>query len=114
MTDPVDLGPTPAAVPDLWSACQAGIEAAIDGGCVEGELLRLVESQEQVATTSLVGDLAEQSVLEDLLEATKPPYRSGTVGMHYLLASPFATRRYVMARASVPAMNQASSTAPRN
>lgn len=52
-------------------------------------MLRLVESQEQVATNQLVGSLARQSVLEDLLEATKPAYRADCGQLHYLLATPF-------------------------
>lgn len=72
-------------MPDPWAACLQWSEPSL----VEGELHRLVESQEQVATTSLVDNLAEQSLLEDLLEAAKPPRRPGTEGMHYLLATPF-------------------------
>jgi hypothetical protein len=72
-------------MPDLWSLCREGLNLVPLGG----ELLRLVESQEQVATSTLVDDLAEQAVLEDLLEATKPPPRPGTAGLHYLLATPF-------------------------
>ena len=52
-------------------------------------LLRLVESQEQVATNQLVSSLDRQAVLEDLLEAAKPPRRLGTERLHYLLATPF-------------------------
>ncbi|KAB2319107.1 RES family NAD+ phosphorylase [Betaproteobacteria bacterium SCN1] len=52
-----------------------------------GELRRLVESQEEVATSRLVSSLARQAVLEDLLETTKPPRRDS--GLHYLLATPF-------------------------
>ena len=52
-------------------------------------LLRLVESQEQVATNQLVSSLDRQALLEDMLEATKPRLRSGTEGLHYLLATPF-------------------------
>ncbi|MEW6119206.1 MAG: RES family NAD+ phosphorylase [Pseudomonadota bacterium] len=54
---------------------------------LSGELCRLVESQEEVATSRLVSSLARQVVLEDLLEATKPPRRDR--GLHYLLATPF-------------------------
>lgn len=48
---------------------------------------RIVESQEQVATTRIVGNLVDQSRLEDLLEESKP----GTVAreQHYLLTTPF-------------------------
>jgi hypothetical protein len=54
-----------------------------------GEIVRMVESQEQVATSSLIDDLAGQSLLEDLIERTKPPLRPGTERLHYLLAAPF-------------------------
>lgn len=68
-----------------WDACLAGVTA----GPISGRLLRLVESQEEVATTQLVSSLERQAVLEDLLEATKPPRRVGTERLHYLLATPF-------------------------
>lgn len=51
--------------------------------------MRIVESQEQVATRSLVDDLAEQHLLEQLLERSKPPAVPGTAHLHYLLATPF-------------------------
>lgn len=56
---------------------------------IQGKLVRIVESQQQVATTGLVGDLFEQALLEDMLEATKPPVRDGAEDLHYLLATPF-------------------------
>jgi hypothetical protein len=56
---------------------------------IAGRLWRVVESQEQVATMSLVDDLDEQSALEQLLDDTKPRYRLGTTGLHYLLSTPF-------------------------
>lgn len=81
--------PPPETIPDgtsdLWHQCQSALQPLP----LEGELLRLVESQEQVATTHLVDDLAEQALLEDLLESSKPPRRLGTEGLHYLLATPF-------------------------
>ncbi len=52
-------------------------------------LLRMVESQEQVATSRLVGTLERQALLEDMLEATKPPMHTQTGNLHYLLATPF-------------------------
>ncbi|HSH29905.1 MAG TPA: RES family NAD+ phosphorylase [Thiohalobacter sp.] len=70
---------------DIWSACRA---AAVPAP-LAGELIRLVESQEQVATNALVDSLAEQALLEQLLEASKPPPAPGTEGLHYLLATPF-------------------------
>ncbi len=54
-----------------------------------GRVQRLVESQEQVATNQLVGSLARQSVLEEMLEGTKPPLRHGAENLHYLLTAPF-------------------------
>ncbi|MCF2948205.1 RES family NAD+ phosphorylase [Paraglaciecola aquimarina] len=50
---------------------------------------RLIETQEIAATTSLVDDLDEQFVLEQMLDEVKPQYRPGTEHMHYLLKTPF-------------------------
>lgn len=68
-----------------WDAC------LVDARPLElaGVVLRLVESQEQVATNQLVRSLERQAVLEDMLEATKPRLRKGTESLHYLLATPF-------------------------
>ena len=68
-----------------WEACLADSQPLK----LSGTLLRLVESQEQVATSQLVGSLEQQAVLEDMLEATKPRLRKGTESLHYLLATPF-------------------------
>jgi len=54
-----------------------------------GEVRRLVGNQEQAATNRLVGSLAHQSQLEEMLEATKPPLRRSTEELHYLFATPF-------------------------
>lgn len=70
---------------DIWT--EAGGARHITP--VAGTLLRMVESQEQVATTRLVDALDKQRVLEELLEGTKPPWRAGTERLHYLLATPF-------------------------
>ena len=70
---------------DIWSACKE--EVTLSG--IEGEAIRIVESQEQVATSALVDSLGEQSLLEELLERSKPPLPAGTEGLHYLLATPF-------------------------
>lgn len=56
---------------------------------VTGRIWRVVESQQQVATTALVDDLAEQAVLENLLEASKPAYPPECERLHYLLKTPF-------------------------
>lgn len=57
---------------------------------LEGTFYRLVESQEQIASRSLVnGDLQKQALLEEMLEPTKPPRIPGTEHLDYLLATPF-------------------------
>lgn len=66
----------------------ASFDAAIRP--IAGTFTRVVESQTQIATTSLVGgDLARQDVLEQLLEASKPARVPGTEHLHYLLATPW-------------------------
>ena len=70
---------------DLWRRCHgAGALRAI-----AGRFARLVESQEQVATSQLVDDLDEQALLEQLLEGSKPRLPDSCHGLHYLLATPF-------------------------
>lgn len=56
---------------------------------IHGTLYRLVESQEQIATRQLVDTLEEQAVLEEMLDAVKPPYPENMAHLHYLLKSPF-------------------------
>ena len=68
-----------------WKACLAGAQPL----ALSGIVLRLVESQEQVATNQLVRSLERQALLEAMLEATKPRLRKGTEALHYLLATPF-------------------------
>ncbi|MGH8161815.1 MAG: RES family NAD+ phosphorylase [Gammaproteobacteria bacterium] len=70
---------------DIWTACAGKFEPV----ALNALLLRMVESQEQVATSRLVATLERQSVLEDLLETAKPPMPPGTAGLSYLLATPF-------------------------
>jgi len=72
-------------VSEIWAACSARAERVPLAGVV----YRLVESQEQVATNSLVRTLAEQALLEDLIESSKPRHSATTSGLHYLLATPF-------------------------
>lgn len=69
----------------LWDEC--GATALIQP--IAGTLRRLVESQEQDATSRLVGSLERQALLETMLESTKPPLHSGADRLHYLLATPF-------------------------
>jgi hypothetical protein len=73
---------------DIWAECRARVAP----GLLAGTLLRIVESQHDVATLALVSTLAEQAELERLLESSKPPLPPlppGTAGLHYLLATPF-------------------------
>ena len=70
---------------DIWTACSERAAPVT----LSGPILRLVESQEQVATNSLVRTLAEQALLEDLIEASKPKLLGPAIGLHYLLATPF-------------------------
>jgi hypothetical protein len=72
-------------VSEIWAACSTRATPVV----LQGEVHRLVESQEQVATRSLVRTLAEQALLEDLLEASKPALPATAAGLHYLLATPF-------------------------
>ena len=49
---------------------------------------RMVEAQHQVSTRKLVDSLEEQALLEELIEASKPPNRTGA-RLHVLLSTPF-------------------------
>jgi hypothetical protein len=53
------------------------------------KIYRLVGSQEQIATLSLVNNVYQQGVLEDLIESTKNPLPADTSFLHYLLTTPF-------------------------
>jgi len=70
---------------DIWAACH-GADAIRP---ISGNLVRVTERQEQVATHALVDNLAEQALLEELLETSKPPPHPGGHGLHYLLTTPF-------------------------
>lgn len=54
-----------------------------------GHLWRVVESQRFASTMKLVDSVAEQAVLEDLVEEGKPTRPTGAGPLHYLLATPF-------------------------
>lgn len=53
------------------------------------KVCRLVEAQEYAATTSLVDNLEEQALLEQILDEAKPPYADDSQARHYLIATPF-------------------------
>lgn len=70
---------------DIWELCAAK-DAMVT---IAGELVRIVESQEHIATNSLVDSLEEQALLEALLDASKPPGHPASQGLSYLLTTPF-------------------------
>lgn len=55
----------------------------------EGTAWRVVEGQHTVSTRKLVATQSDQELLEDILEATKPPIPHEAAGLHYLLYTPF-------------------------
>ena len=54
-----------------------------------GEAWRLTESQSVNSTLKLVDSLEEQSILEEEIDLSKPPYLSGTESLDFLLKTPF-------------------------
>ena len=55
---------------------------------------RMVEAQHHVSTLKLVDTLAEQAVLEDLIDGTKPPVPPECRHLSYLLFTPFRYGTY--------------------
>ncbi|MEQ8514082.1 MAG: RES family NAD+ phosphorylase, partial [Chromatocurvus sp.] len=47
-----------------------------------------------MSTLRLVDTLDEQSLLEDILEETKPPVPTECIGLHYLYMTPFRYGSY--------------------
>jgi hypothetical protein len=70
---------------DIWQRCKGPEQIK----ALRGRLVRLVESQAQIATMQLVDSLAEQALLEELLEDSKPPLPASAEPLHYLLKTPF-------------------------
>jgi hypothetical protein len=56
---------------------------------MSGVCWRVVEAQHRVSTMKLVDTLTEQTMLELLVDATKPPLPPDCRHLHYLLATPF-------------------------
>ena len=56
---------------------------------LSGLCWRAVEAQHRVSTMKIVDTLAEQNLLETLLERSKPPVPPECRHLHYLLATPF-------------------------
>lgn len=67
--------------------------AASDIQPLSAQIWRAVEAQHKVSTMRLVdNDLAAQAILERLIDSAKPPYPDDTLGLHWLLATPFRYR----------------------
>ncbi|MBV5330287.1 MAG: RES family NAD+ phosphorylase [Chlorobium sp.] len=49
----------------------------------------MVEAQHVVSTSRIVDTMAEQALLEDILEESKPPIPKEAADLHFLLFSPF-------------------------
>ncbi|MEB2314133.1 MAG: RES family NAD+ phosphorylase [Sorangiineae bacterium] len=73
--------------PGLWHR----LDGAAHLRRVELAPWRVVESQSRSSTRKLVDSLAEQELLEELVEQVKPPVPTlpGMHGLHYLLSTPF-------------------------
>lgn len=71
----------------IWTRCGGRASARP----LELRAWRVVEAQHRTATLRLVDSLAEQEVLEGLIEGQKPPLPSDPSfeRLHYLLATPF-------------------------
>lgn len=61
---------------------------------LRGECWRLVEAQHIVSTTKLSDTDEEQTILEDLIESTKPSCPDECAHLEYLLQAPFRYRPY--------------------
>jgi hypothetical protein len=79
---------------------RAGKAAWFDTGvrAKSAPLWRGVEAQHVIATLRLVDSLHEHEVLEDLLEASKPPLPPEASRLHFLLFTPFRYRSPVASR----------------
>ena len=68
-----------------WTPAALSSEARL----LSGTCWRLVEAQHRVSTLKLVDTVEEQSVLEDLIQDTKPVLPAECAHLHYLLSTPF-------------------------
>ncbi len=69
----------------IWTPAEVSSEARFE----RREAWRIVEAQHVVSTMKLVDSLAEQALLEEIVEARKPPLPAEAEGLHYLLSTPF-------------------------
>ena len=68
----------------IWTRCAGASEITP----LDLDPWRAVEAQHQVSTRKLVDSSAEQELLEELIDAVKPP-PAAPARLHYLLATPF-------------------------
>ena len=66
------------------------------------DIWRVVEAQHVVSTMRLVDSLADQMVLESILEESKPALPRDVEGLHYLLSTPFRYRTALGSRFRAP------------
>lgn len=69
----------------IWTPLAVSSEAS----SWQGKVWRMVEAQHIASTMKIVDTLAEQDVLESLLESSKPKCPDATLNLDYLLATPF-------------------------
>lgn len=69
----------------IWQDCNGPAHI----GWLDDTAIRVVESQEQIATLALVDTPEEQVLLESLLEESKPPLPPVHRDFHYLIITPF-------------------------
>lgn len=69
----------------IWTRCGGGSNLR----ALDFRAVRAVEAQHLVSTRKLTDTDAEQALLEELLETSKPPAVEGAPRLHYLLFTPF-------------------------
>jgi RES domain len=60
-----------------------------DARTLAGTCWRVVEAQHIISTLKLVDSVTEHELLENMIEASKPPVPPDCRGLHYLLSTPF-------------------------
>jgi len=70
---------------DIWALCENKIKLKP----IQRQVYRIVENQQQIATTHIVDTLEEQLLLEEMIEKTKPELAKNLSNRHYLMSTPF-------------------------
>ncbi|HXP64752.1 MAG TPA: RES family NAD+ phosphorylase [Steroidobacteraceae bacterium] len=84
---------------NIWTPPAVGSE----GAHTTRRLWRAVEAQHIASTLRLVGTVDEQSVLEGILDKSKPAVPKNAADLHYLLATPFRYASPIGSRFRAPA-----------